>query len=219
MAAYKQAMLHAGIPVEKWVPRMFWYCADGAEVMQSTGNGVAGLLMKLQEEVLGYSVVVPLHANCHRADLAFRDAMDDTHEFLDAVSGTMLAVVTWFCNAPTRLRNLRRVAMSLDMVAMQYGSLSQRRWAAFAARAVRALMRTYPAMVCTLFVDRPGRRRDKEQRRVLLVNVTNFVFVAELHFLQELQVFFHFLPGARVDPSEFRIKVGAGHRGCGLSQG
>ena len=49
--------------------------------MQSTGNGVAGLLMKLQEEVLGYSVVVPLHANCHRADLAFRDAMDDTHEF------------------------------------------------------------------------------------------------------------------------------------------
>ena len=28
--------------------------------------------MKLQEEVLGYSVAVPLHANCHRADLAFR---------------------------------------------------------------------------------------------------------------------------------------------------
>ena len=29
MAAYKQAMLHAGLPVEKRVPRMFWYCADG----------------------------------------------------------------------------------------------------------------------------------------------------------------------------------------------
>ena len=32
MAAYKQAMLHAGLPVEKWVARVFWYCANGAEV-------------------------------------------------------------------------------------------------------------------------------------------------------------------------------------------
>ena len=54
MAAYNQAMLHAGLPVEKWVARMFWYCADGAEVMQPTGNGIAGLLMKLPEQVLGY---------------------------------------------------------------------------------------------------------------------------------------------------------------------
>ena len=75
VAAYKQTMLKAGLPIEKWVSRMFWCCADGAEVMQSTGNGVAGLLMQLQAEVLRYSVVVPLHANCHHADLAFRDAM------------------------------------------------------------------------------------------------------------------------------------------------
>ena len=61
-------MLKAGLPIEKWVSRMFWYCADGAEVMRSTGNGVAGLLMQLQAE--GYSVVVPMHANCQRADLA-----------------------------------------------------------------------------------------------------------------------------------------------------
>ena len=85
-AAYKEAMLHAGLPVEEWVARMFWYCANGAKVMMhSNGNGVAKLLMKLQEEVLGYRVVVPLHANCQhancqRAYLAFRNAMDDTHE-------------------------------------------------------------------------------------------------------------------------------------------
>ena len=75
VAAFKQTMLKAGLPIEKWVSRMFWYRADGAEVMQSSGNGVAGVLMQLQAEVLGYSVVVPVHANCHRADLAFRDAM------------------------------------------------------------------------------------------------------------------------------------------------
>ena len=122
MAAYKQAMLHAGLPVEKWVARMLRYCADGAEVLPSTGNGVTGQLMKLQEEVFGSTVVIPMHANCHLADLALRDAMDDTHEFLDTVADTMTAVVAWFRNAPTRLPNLRRVAMSLDMLALQYGS-------------------------------------------------------------------------------------------------
>ena len=45
VATYKQTMLKAGLPVEKWVSCMFWCCADGAEVIQSTGNGVAGLLM------------------------------------------------------------------------------------------------------------------------------------------------------------------------------
>ena len=86
VAAHKQTMLKAGLPIEKWVSRMFWYGADGAEVMPSTGNGVAGLLMQLQAEVLGYNVVVLMHANCHRADLAFRDTMDSSHVFLDTVS-------------------------------------------------------------------------------------------------------------------------------------
>ena len=85
-------MLKAGLPIKKWVSRMFWYCADGAEVMQSTGNGVADLLMQLQAEVLGYNVVVPMHANCHRADLAIRDAMDSSHVFLDTVSEGMTSV-------------------------------------------------------------------------------------------------------------------------------
>ena len=108
-------MLKAGLPIKKWVSRMFWYCADGAEVMPSTGNGVAGLLMQLQTEVLGYSVVAPMHANRHRADLAFRDAMDSSHVFLDIVSEGMTFVTGWFKNAPTRLRNLRTMAISMDM--------------------------------------------------------------------------------------------------------
>ena len=45
--AYKQVILRAGLLVEQWVGRLFWDCADGASVMQSDGNGVAGLLMKL----------------------------------------------------------------------------------------------------------------------------------------------------------------------------
>ena len=60
LAAYKQVMLRAGLTVEEWISRVFWYCADGAAVMQSDVNGVAGLLMQLQRDVLGYSVLVPV---------------------------------------------------------------------------------------------------------------------------------------------------------------
>ena len=85
-------MLNAGLPIKKLMSRMFWHCADGAKFMQSTGNGVAGLLMQLQAEVLGCSVVVPMHANCHRADLVFRDAMDSSHVFRDTVTEGMTSM-------------------------------------------------------------------------------------------------------------------------------
>ena len=95
LAACKQVMLRAGLPVDQWIGRVFWYCADGAAVMQSAANGVCGLLVRLHKEVLGYSVLEPVHANCHRADLAFRDVMDSSHAILDHVADTTNAVVTW----------------------------------------------------------------------------------------------------------------------------
>ena len=124
LGAYKQVILRAGLSVEQWVGRVFLYCADGASVMQSDGNGVAGLLMKLQQEVLGYSLLVPVHANCHRADLAFRDAMDSSHEFVDHVADTINAIVVWYRNAPTQLRNMRRLSLALQILPLQYSSLS-----------------------------------------------------------------------------------------------
>ena len=102
----KQVILRAGLLVEQKVGRLLWYCADGANIMQPKGNGVAGLLMKLQQEVSGYSLLVPVHANCHRADLAFCDAMDNNHEFLDHVADNMNAIAVWCRNAPTRLCNM-----------------------------------------------------------------------------------------------------------------
>ena len=83
------------------------------------------------------------------------------------------------------------MAISMDMSLLRYGCLSQRRWATFADRAVRALLRTYAAMVCTLFVARASRRRGKEQRKPLLMINTNFVFLAALHFLQNLMQVYH----------------------------
>ena len=93
---------------------------------------MAALLMKLPHEVLAYLLLLPVHANCHRADLAFRDAMDSNHEFLDHVADTMNAIVVWYRNAPTRLRNMRHLSLALQISPLQYNSLSQRCWAAFA---------------------------------------------------------------------------------------
>ena len=81
LGAYKEVILRASLSVEQWVGRLFWYGADGANVMHSDGNGVAGLLMNMHREVLGYSLLVPVHGNSHRADLALCDAMDSNHEF------------------------------------------------------------------------------------------------------------------------------------------
>ena len=130
VAAYKAVMLRAGWPVEEWIGRVFWYCADGATVMQSTGNGVCGLLQNLQVEAPGQAVRVPVHANSHRADLALCEAMDGNHVFLDYVSETTTTVVAWYRNAPTWLRNLRCLSQNLHISPLQYTSLGQRRWAA-----------------------------------------------------------------------------------------
>ena len=115
IAAYEQVMLRAGLPVDQWIGRVFWYCADGVAVMESTANGVYSLLVRLHKKVLGYSVPVRVHANCHRADLAFRDAMASSHAFVDHVAHTTNAVVTWYQNAPTPLRNLRCLSGSLHI--------------------------------------------------------------------------------------------------------
>ena len=108
-------MLRARLAVIQWIDRVFWCCVDEAAVMQSTANEVCGLLVRLQKEVLGYSVLVLVHANCHCADLAFRDAMDSNHAFLNHIADATNAVVKWYRNAPTRLRNLRRLSVSLHM--------------------------------------------------------------------------------------------------------
>ena len=123
LAAFKQVMLRARFSVEEWISRVFWYRVDGAVVMQSTEKGVAGLLMQLQRDVLGHSMIVPIHANCHCADLAFRDAMDSSHEFLDVVGNTMNLAVTWYNNAPTRLRNMRRMSCAVDLLPLSLPTL------------------------------------------------------------------------------------------------
>ena len=111
--AYKQVLLRADLSLKQWIGRLFWFCANGGNVMQSNWDGVASLLLNLHYKVLGYLLHVPIDANSYGADLAFRDAMESSHEFLHHVADSMNAIVVWYRNAPTRLRNMRRLSLTL----------------------------------------------------------------------------------------------------------
>ena len=67
-SSYKRAFTAAGLEVTDWIPKLVWYCAGGATVTQGRQEGVYALLRDLQQEIYGWSVVVPIHANCHHCE-------------------------------------------------------------------------------------------------------------------------------------------------------
>ena len=68
-----------GLEVTDWIPNLVWYCADGATIMQGRQEGVYALLRDLQREICGWSVVVPIHANCHRRDIQSATGNNSNH--------------------------------------------------------------------------------------------------------------------------------------------
>ena len=89
MRAYKAAFEQAALPLEVWVCRLVWLCADGANVMVGTNTGLVGLLRELQREVTGHAYFVAMHANYHRANLAFKNALKEVHALLDVLNATV----------------------------------------------------------------------------------------------------------------------------------
>ena len=124
LAAYKQVMLHAGLTVEEWISRVFCYCVDGAVVMQSTENGIARLLMQLQRDVQGHSVIVPTIARAanaaHRlwpSDEYCSGEISCVHDiqrrFRRRVGALLYHVTTRFIALPTTSRNSWELSIAL----------------------------------------------------------------------------------------------------------
>ena len=86
LRVYKAVFELASVPFELWVRCFVWLCNDGANVMTGTKTGVVGLLRSLQEEVTGQSYFGAMHANCHRANLPFKDALKEAHIFPDVLN-------------------------------------------------------------------------------------------------------------------------------------
>ena len=88
-------------------------------------------------EVAGFGVLVPVHANCHRADLGWREVRDEGHAFVPTVSEGMQQAAAFFNHAPAWLHLLRQVAEMLELCMRKFGTLKDKRWAAFAKGACR----------------------------------------------------------------------------------
>ena len=79
------------------------------------------LLRDPQQEIYGWLVVVPIHANCHRIYLAIKAALSAGHAFVDVVANGMQQVALFWNNSPARLPVLRQVALPLDTSVLKFG--------------------------------------------------------------------------------------------------
>ena len=60
VTALKRAMAHADVDLDVWIRKLFFYCGDGASVVQGECGGIISIVGDLQKEIAGYDVVVLL---------------------------------------------------------------------------------------------------------------------------------------------------------------
>ena len=121
------AFEQAAIPLEVWVRWLVWLCMDGANVSVGTTSGLVGLLRAPQQEVTMHAYFVAMHANCHRADLAFKDALKEAHVFLDVLSDNLQQLAAYYNSSRARLKGLREFASELGAAVLEFGRLQGRR--------------------------------------------------------------------------------------------
>ena len=186
VTALKRAMAHADVDLDVWIRKLFFYCGDGASVVQGECGGIIRIIGDLQKEIAGYDVVVPYHASCHRCELAFKAAIASDHAFLDLLADTLQCVALFWNNAPSRLKTLHALALALDAAFLKLGDLHTRRWCAFAADALRRMKRCYVIVVLGLREVHLSKAVHKERRDALLFALTNEVFLCGLFFMLDV---------------------------------
>ena len=98
--------------------RLVGLCTDGENVMVGTNAGRDGLLRALQREVTGHAYLA-MHANCHRAVLAFKDALKEVHAFLDVLSDGLQQLAAYYNSSPARLKAMREIGSKLGSVVLK----------------------------------------------------------------------------------------------------
>ena len=154
--------------------------------MSGAKAGVVALLRALQQEVTGEAYFVAMHANCHRADLAFKDALKEAHVFLDVLNDGLQHAAAYYNKAPARLKCFKGIASELGVAVTKFGKLGTKRWAALAFGALRSMRRGCAAVVCALHAMKPRDADDAVKQQELQYLLTDFVFVAALHFMLDV---------------------------------
>ena len=137
------AFEQAAISLEVWVHRLVWPCIDGAHVMVGMFSELVGLLRALQEEVTRHACYVAMHASCHRADLAFKDAFKEAHAFLDVLSDSLHKLAAYHNSSPVCLKGLREFTYERGVAILKFGRLQDPHWATFAYGALRSMRQSW----------------------------------------------------------------------------
>ena len=80
-----------------------------------------------------------MHANCPRANLAFKDALKEAHVFLDMLNDGLQQLVAYYNSARACLKCLREVALELGVVVSKFGQLLDHCCVAFAFHTLQSM--------------------------------------------------------------------------------
>ena len=72
------------------------------------------------------------------------------------------------------------------MAVTKFGKMETRRWAAFSFGALRSMHRGYVVVVYALHAMKPGDAQDNLKQHELLYLITDYMFVAALHFMLDV---------------------------------
>ena len=156
--------------------RLVWLCTDGANVRVGTNACLVGLLRELQREVTGHAYFAAMHANCHRPDLAFKDALKKVHVFLDVLSDSLQQLAAYYNSSSACLKALRGIAAQLGTVVLKFGTLQDRRWVAFVYGALQSMRRSYPMVVCALHAKKPRDPDDQVKQQIVWYLITSYTW-------------------------------------------
>lgn len=118
--------------------RLIGYASDGAAVMRSEGNGLAG---RIQSQAENHIYII--HCMAHRLQLAIGHAMENT--FLDThFEKTINGIYSFYNNkAVKRKATLRNTAEALDQTFYELNYIFEVRWVASELKALERLMLNY----------------------------------------------------------------------------
>ncbi|XP_078666292.1 zinc finger protein 862-like [Branchiostoma floridae x Branchiostoma belcheri] len=167
---------------EEWKNKLAFACFDGAAV--NVGH-LSGVGMRLQEEC---PHLIVLHCCAHRLELVVKDVLKEVPYFA-AVQDLFTTIYKFYHNSALNWQGLRNAGEALDILVLKPVRASGTRWLPHQERALKAVMRDFPALVQHLghLVEHGevGSKDSREKANGILQGVKSIKFVLFLLFLSQ----------------------------------
>ncbi|KAI8492929.1 hypothetical protein Bbelb_295260 [Branchiostoma belcheri] len=167
---------------EEWKNKLAFACFDGAAV--NVGH-LSGVGVRLQEEC---PHLIVLHCCAHRLELVVKDVLKEVPYFA-AVQDLFTTIYKFYHNSALNWQGLRNAGEALDILVLKPVRASGTRWLPHQERALKAVMRDFPALVQHLghLVEHGevGSKDSREKANGILQGVKSIKFVLFLLFLSQ----------------------------------